>query len=375
MPAVMASDAPFDPCASEDVAAYVAALPGEGRPLVTQIHPADEMYRFDLAASHRSPETAAIRYFATAHSIFRTVSEVVAWRFGGYGGVRSFLDFGSGYGRATRFFARALDPAKITAAEIDPGAVRFQERAFGVRGCVCGTDPAALPSLGPCDAVLAVSFFSHLPAPRFDAWLARLYALVADGGVLIFSTHGPELLPAGETMPAAGLAFRPESETTRLEGSEYGTSWVTAAFVRAAAAPAAARAGRLSAFPHGLCGYQDLYVLAKPPLPSGPDLQLARDPLGALELAAIEHGTVAVRGWAVGDRDEPPPDVKLYFGADVESVSPGEGPTGGRRRWSFTFPVSAVSADTIVRIEAVSSRGATRLFVAETLRPYLPRGV
>ncbi|HWZ85738.1 MAG TPA: class I SAM-dependent methyltransferase [Thermoanaerobaculia bacterium] len=365
----MASDAPFDPCASEDVAACLPSLAGEGRALVTQIHPSDEMYRFDLAGPHRSPETAAIRYFAAAHSIFRTVSEVVAWRFGNYGGVRSFLDFASGYGRATRFLARALDPARITAAEIDPGAVRFQEQAFGVRGCVCGTDPGALSCPGPFDVVLAVSFFSHLPAARFGAWLACLYALVGDGGVLIFSTHGPELLPEGETMPAAGLAFRPESETARLDQNEYGTSWVTADFVRATAAGSA---GRLFAFPRGLCGHQDLYALAKPPHPPGADLRLSRDPLGALMAANVDGGVVMTHGWAAGDRDERPPDVRLHLGRRLVAVSPGEGVIGGRREWGFTFPVSAVSPDAVVRIEAESPRGATRLLVAESLRPYLP---
>ena len=371
----MASDATFDPAAaSEDVAAYLRRLEGGRTALVTRIHPSDEMYRFELAAPHRSPQTAALLYFAAAGAIFRTVSEIVAWRFGGFGGVGSFLDFACGYGRATRFFARALEPSKITVAEIDAGAVRFQQEAFGVRGCVSGTDPTALPLEGPFDVVLAVSFFSHLPAARFEAWLARLYALVADGGVLIFSTHGPQHLPGREAMTDAGLAFAPVSETRRLEGSEYGTSWVTADYVRGAAAGAIGSGGRLFAFPYGLCGYQDLYVLAKPPQRQGAELRLARDPLGALLSAGIDGGVVTASGWAAGEGDERPPDVSLLLGDRAEAVSPGDGAPGARREWSFTFPLSAVQPDRIVRIEATSPRGASRVLVAETLRPYLPRG-
>src|SRR5689334_17588766 len=126
----MAADAPFDPCASPEVAACVREIAGAEPPLVTLIHPADEMYRFDLAGHHRTPETAAVFYFSMGRDIFHTVSEIAAWRFGGFAAVRSFLDFASGYGRATRFLARAIPADRISVAEIDPGAVRFQEQAF-----------------------------------------------------------------------------------------------------------------------------------------------------------------------------------------------------------------------------------------------------
>ena len=198
----------------------------------TRIHPADEMHRFELAVPHRTPEAANLLYFATGRQIFEAVAGVVAWRFQGFGGVRSLLDFASGYGRSTRFLVEALAPGKITVAEIDPAAVRFQEETFGVRGAAAGPEPESLALDGSFDVVVASSFFSHLPAARFEAWLARLYALVAGGGVLIFSAHGMGLLPEGEPMEPSGIVFRPVSETQRLEGTEYGTSYVSPEFVR-----------------------------------------------------------------------------------------------------------------------------------------------
>jgi SAM-dependent methyltransferase len=299
------------------------------------------------------------------------MSELVAWRFGGFGGIRNLLDFASGYGRTTRFFVQVLDPGRITIAEIDTEAVQFQTDAFGVRGCVSGNDPRDLALTGRFDLVLAVSFFSHLPESRFRAWLERLYRLVARGGMLVFSTHGEAVKPVDEALSPSGFAFRAQSETTRLAGHEYGTSWVTSEFVRRASFEASGEAGRLAVYPEGLCGYQDLYVLSKPPLPEGSDPLLAPHPKGALEFATIEDGVVISRGWAVGDRDERPPDVKLYFGERLQAVSPGTGEGGTRREWSFTFPASAVSPDCVVRIEAESVRGVARLLVAETLRPYI----
>ncbi len=368
----MASETPFDPCESAEVAECVRQIAGAGAPLVTRIHPADEMFRFDLAAPHRNRATASIFYFATGAAIFRTVSEIAAWRFGGPGELRSLLDFASGYGRATRFFARAIPVSKITAADIDPAAVRFQREAFGVRGCVSTPRPEDLALGGPFDLVLAVSLFSHLPPEIFERWLARLYELVGEGGALVFSTHGPSL-PDGEAMSASGIVFRPVSETTRLDGAEYGTSWVSEDFVRRAADRASGGKARLSAHPLGLGGHQDLYVMSKPPHRTNEPLRLARDPSGTLELAAIENGVVSARGWAAGDRDERPPDVRLRIGAEIVSVSPGAGGPGERRDWRFEFPASGIAPDAVIRIEAVSERGATRLLVAETLRPYLPR--
>ena len=370
-----AEEAPFDPRGWPQVSAYLRGFDAAGGPrLSTRIHPADEMYRFELMAPHRTREAAAILYFATGRQIFQAVEEIVGWRFQGLSGVRSLLDFASGYGRSTRFLLRALAPEKVTVAEIDPGAVRFQQETFGVCGVVSGTDPESLRLEGPFDVVVASSFFSHLPAARFEAWMARLHALVAPGGVLIFSVHGIELLPAGERQPPSGMLFRPVSETLRLEGAEYGTSYVTPEFVRGVTERVAGGGALLLGFPSGLCGFQDLYVLCRPPVPARPDLRLARVPRGALEHSAIEEGIVTAEGWAVGDVDERPPDVRLFLGDRVAAVLPGEGPAGARRDWRFTFPVAGTDPDVVVRVEAESERGISKILVAATLRPYLPGG-
>jgi SAM-dependent methyltransferase len=361
-------DGPFDPCASPEAAAYVRALGrGEGD-FETRIHPRDEMYRFELAAPHRTADIAAIRYFAVGNSVARTVRELADWRFGGASRVGSLFDFASGYGRSTRFLLRSLDAARITVAEIDPDAVRFQAETFGVNGIVSAHDPGALPPSGPFDIVLAVSLFSHLPAGRFEAWLERLWDLVAPRGVLAFSTNGERVLPSSVRMSSSGFAYAPRSETTRLSGDEYGTTWVRPDFVRRAAAAAAPEAG-LAFRADGLCGAQDLYVLARDP--AAGSLTLTRDPMGALEWAAVKDGFVTARGWAQGDADERPPDVKLYVGSVLAEHSPGEGAPGSRREWRFVFPTAGIPSDRVIRIEAESARGRSQLLVTETLGPYV----
>jgi SAM-dependent methyltransferase len=311
-------------------------------------------------------------YFATGRQIAEAFAGVAAWRFGGLPAALSVLDFASGYGRTTRHLVRALPAARLTVAEIDPAAVAFQRETFGVAGAASGTAPSSLEIAETFDAVFAASFFSHLPEPRFTAWLERLHGLVRPGGVLVFSVHGMELLTDPRADRSRGIAFEAVSETTRLEGAEYGTSYVTEAFVRGVARRVAGEVARLLAFPLGLCGHQDLYALARPPLPSGPDPHLPRVPLGALESASVVGGVAAASGWAAGASDEPPPSVRLVLGGRVAETSPGAGPSGARRDWSFAFPVDAISPDAVVRVEAESARGRTKILVAETLRPYLP---
>jgi SAM-dependent methyltransferase len=363
----------LDPCAASPfVAAYVRELAGSGQPLETRIHPADEMYLHDLRFHHGSPEAAALLYFSAGHQIFRTVEEIVAWRFRGFGGVRSFLDFAGGYGRFGRFLARHMEPQRITVAEIDPGGVRFQQEILGVRGCVSGADPETFRPDGSFDVLFASSFFSHLPARRFEAWLARLQSLIAPGGALIFSVHGMHLLSESEVRASNGIVFRPVSETTRLDGSEYGTSYVTPEFVRGVADRVAA-GDRLLAFPSGLGGFQDLYVLLRPPLPPVLDLRPTRFPFGACDRAAVSpDGVVSAEGWALGDVDERPPEIRLFLRDTVAATLPGDGEYGAWRRWSFSFPLSAVGPDDVVRVEARSARGLSKILILSPMRPYLP---
>jgi SAM-dependent methyltransferase len=366
----VSAERPFDPCASSHVASFVRRLAERTGAFPTRIDPADEMYRYHLGHAGQSPDTAAVHYFATGEQISRTVSEILSWRFGSPGRVGSLLDFASGYGRTTRFLRSALPPERIVVTEIDPAAARFQEETFGVRGIVTGSDPSSFPCEGSYEAILAVSFFSHLAADRFEAWLAALYGRLAPGGILIFSVHGMDLLPGLEADRVTGIVFRPVSETTRLDGSEYGTSYVSAEFVRAVAGRAAPGAS-LYGFPFGLAGFQDLYVLMRPPAPRLPELTLPRYPWGALDRSAIRDGIVSIEGWAAGDAGERPPAVRLLFGEAPAGFSPGEGRTGAHRRWSFAFRRDALDLDTIVRVEAESERGRSKIILIATLRPYV----
>jgi SAM-dependent methyltransferase len=363
----------LDPCGESPlVASYLRDLAGSGTAPVSLLHPADEMYSYNLHSLRGSAEAAALLYFLKGRQIARTFGEIARWRFGGPEGIASALDFAAGYGRSTRFLARELSPGSLWAAEIDPEAVRFQEEVLGVRGLRSGRQPDRFDPGRSFDLILAASFFSHLPVGRFGSWLARLFSFLAPGGVLLLSVHGPGLLSDPGADWSEGIVFRAESETRRLEPSEYGTSWVTEGFVREAAGRVFGREAPVLFFPRGLCAHQDLYAITRPPVPPLPPPDLSLFPRGELDSFKIGGQVVRLSGWAEAGPGERAPHVRLLVGPTVVRRSPGQRPPGAKLHWSFEVPREQTPPDEVVRVEAESERGLSNILAMGTLRPHLP---
>jgi SAM-dependent methyltransferase len=354
-----------------DSAASGAVSRGGENGVSGSIHPADEMFRFHLHTLRGSEAAARWMYFERGRQIADAFCAALQWRFG-TGGAGSVLDFASGYGRSTRFLAARGAARELWVSDVDPAAVLFQEETFGVKGFPSASRPEDLsPGRGPFDAVLAASFFSHLPADGFREWLGRLLGLVRAGGLLAFSVHGPALHPEPADW-TEGIVFSAESETRRLDPAAYGISWVTPQFVRRAVSEAGGAEALLVSVPFGLCGHQDLHLLATPPaLPaSAPDMPLF--PGGDLDRSGIREGRIlAISGWARAAEGEPPPEVILFAGDAELARSPGDPHGPARRRWSFEISIEAISPDEVLRVEARTRAGWASTVALGTLRPYL----
>jgi hypothetical protein len=191
-------------------------------------------------------------------------------------------------------------------------------------------------------------------------------------------SHGKKT-PGGRSLleePSAdwskGIVFRLESETARLNSADYGTSWVTEEFVRAAVARACGPGVSVRAVALGLCASQDLYVLIRDPEPDLQPLTIRRYPRGQLDRFVIEDdGTVILEGWASGAPGEPPPSVELICRSDVLQRSTSSGPPGSANAWRFRFDGMQVSPDDVVRVEATSAHGLSNILEMGTLRPHL----
>ncbi|MEP6801022.1 MAG: class I SAM-dependent methyltransferase [Acidobacteriota bacterium] len=345
---------------------YVSALT-EGDPrFVSEIDPADEMFSFGLRSLGGNRDAAAILYFLTGRQIADTVLAARRWRFENRE-PGTLLDFASGYGRSTRFLARAVAAGSLFVSEIDPAAVAFQISRFGVTGLASCRAAAEFDPGRRFDAISAASFFSHVPAARFEEWLRRLYGLLSPGGLLVFSTHGAALLPEDADW-SSGMVYRGKSETDRLDPSDYGTSYVLPEFVEAVAARVSEGNAALHFVPFGLCGHQDVFVLARPPyLPAWPP-SIPRFPRGEVSGSQIRDGKrLSIDGWVEADRESL---VTFLIENRALAVSrPQNGET--RRAWSFDLPIQDISRDAVLRVEARTRSGAVRILAMGTLRPYL----
>lgn len=271
-----------------DAARFCRPLPGQDEMFFNAILP---NYEQDVSISAFKFVESTLRL----EDCYRQIAEGV---FGGYGGLSRVLDFASGWGRLTRVLEQRLAPGQIFVSDIYHQAVAWQGETFGVTPIPSTKDPATFAHDGRHDLVFVGSMFSHLPEALFHAWLAKLYGLVAAGGVLAFTVHDESFLPEGQAADPCGMTFLRFSESGSLELDIYGMSYVSEAFVGAAIA----RLGEgLSwrRYPKGVYENQDLYVVGAP----GVDvsrLEVASTPMGGLEtLTHLPTGELELAGWVL----------------------------------------------------------------------------
>jgi hypothetical protein len=94
-----------------------------------------------------------------------------------------------------------------------------------VKGLLSEPNPDHLQAEPRFDVVFALSFFSHIPHTTFYRWVRKLLDFVADGGILIFTTHGRQGRGqvGNPTLEPEGYWFNPISEQKDLPVQDYGT--------------------------------------------------------------------------------------------------------------------------------------------------------
>jgi len=112
-----------------------------------------------------------------------------------------FLDFGSAWGRYSRFFWRDIPASNIFGVDIDPEIVATC-RFLGVPGNFSIIEPrGSLPYAdNSFDLTIAYSVFTHLPEPVANHWMAELSRVTAPGGVIAYTVEPRRFLTFIETL-------------------------------------------------------------------------------------------------------------------------------------------------------------------------------
>jgi SAM-dependent methyltransferase len=331
------------------------------------IHVDDEMYLF-LKTMVVAPR-ARMLYFKLGCDLARTIKQIASWRFAGKTDQIKIMEFACGYGRNLRHIVNCFPPDNVFVSDIYENGVKFCIEQFGVRGRRSVHDPIDLDWTERFDLIVVPSLFSHLPESTFSGWIAALHRLLTDDGILVFSVHGDHLWGPDAAMPESGILFVPESESSTLDKSEYGTSWVNEMFVReqirkATGHPLYSRTRR------GFWNHQDFYVIAKDP---SVDVSSFRYDYGLLakfeSLEAASGRSFKLVGWAK-DRDLTSAgglriEVRLGGRKIAESTATGHRPdiaqvwADGYIDIGFDFDVplpARLRRDHMLVVEAVSSR-------------------
>lgn len=103
---------------------------------------------------------------------------------------RSVLDFGSGCGRALRWFGLALPDAALHGVDVRAASIEWCAANLpGAFHCT-STEPPLPFDEASFDLVYALSVFSHLSRPQQLAWMRELARVTRPDGLILVSTHG-----------------------------------------------------------------------------------------------------------------------------------------------------------------------------------------
>jgi SAM-dependent methyltransferase len=191
-----------------------------------RVHPDDFIYQF--VANHPEVPDPLEYYLTDGRNSAERLREVLSCH-SQLLDAESFdlLEFASGYGCVSRHLPRVLPGANVIASDIHPRAMAFVRDELALPVALSRSDPQQLDLGVRFDVVFALSFFSHMPAATWGAWLDCLFRHTRTGGLLVFTTHGRisqrETLPLAE-LDADGFWFSPVSEQQDLDVAEYGST-------------------------------------------------------------------------------------------------------------------------------------------------------
>jgi hypothetical protein len=243
-----------------------------------------------------------------------------------------------------------------------------------------------LPASPGFDCITAVSFFSHVPKATFARWMAKLYGMLAPGGMLVFSVHDISMTgsPSG---PDKDFVFFPNSESRSLDAQEYGTTYVSERAVRDIIRHVLPAHVTVHRIPKGISYYQDVYVVADDPGRAAKRLAFYHHPQGWVNTIALgASGNLELAGWAAdpnpGGRIE---EIRVMVNgqivqrcmpyATMPDVAAKVGEFAKLSGWWCQVGREQVKAGDVVLVKAINTAGLEKVLVADTLERLVPKAV
>jgi SAM-dependent methyltransferase len=107
--------------------------------------------------------------------------------------VASILDFACGHGRVLRSLAADFPKARLVALDTNKAGVDFCAKVFGAKPVYSNIDFSNLSFDGKFDLIWVGSLFTDLRGERWSILMNLLRSVLADDGLLLFSTHGSDV--------------------------------------------------------------------------------------------------------------------------------------------------------------------------------------
>ncbi|MDP5240690.1 Stf0 family sulfotransferase [Uliginosibacterium sp. 31-16] len=119
-------------------------------------------------------------------------------------------DFGSGWGRYTRFMQKYAHPDNLYGLEVQASMVERSRKEFG-RANFIKVEPYPPTALRDnfFDLIFGYSVFSHLAPACADAWIAEFARIVRPGGLVIMTTQGRSFIDFCEEKRQSGDMSHP----------------------------------------------------------------------------------------------------------------------------------------------------------------------
>ena len=131
--------------------------------VIREISPNDAMIRWPPLGGGRK------QYFELGEEAAQIIQDII--RAVGAGDPGTILDYACGHGRVLRMLKAAFPEARLTAGDIDHGAVNFCVDTFGAEPVYSSMQSHGIPPESEFDLIWCGSLLTHLDAERFVGFL------------------------------------------------------------------------------------------------------------------------------------------------------------------------------------------------------------